>query len=122
MLEDLLKSEAERFHEATLVHPTESKLGPLAQFPQMPHVLEYDASATSVRERIGERHVRLRAIGSVGLSLLAERTVTFHYEARRGEGGWSVYYPGHELRNEDVAALKAAVDELIALSKLSQMS
>src|SRR5690242_3275220 len=111
MLEELLKSEIKRFEEATLVHPTTTKLGPLGRFPQMPHVLQYE-SATGVRERIGERYIRLRAVRSSGLKLLAERSVIFHYETQTDEDGrgWSVSYPGQQLKPEDVANLNATVD------------
>lgn len=42
--------------------------------------------------------------------------------ASRGEGGEFVNYLGQELRPDDVANLIAVVDELIELSKRSQLS
>lgn len=120
MLEDLLKAEVKRFEEATLAYPATPKLSTLGNYPTMPHVLKFSANESTPTR--GERLVRLTAVASSGLKPLAERTVVFHYTTTRGEGGEFVNYPGQDLRPDDVANLRAAVDELIELSKNAQRS
>lgn len=115
MLEDLLKVEAARFQEETLAYAATTKLSVSGNFPEVPHVLQYQANGGTP----SRREVVLRAIRSSGGKLLAERRVTFHY-ATIEQGREAVYYSGQELRTEDVAALKEAIDELIELSKGSR--